>query len=202
LRELLHNEYRPVQIVFAGKAHPADDAGKHLIQQIYHIARDPAMGGRIAFVEDYDLQVARYLVQGVDLWLNTPRRPYEASGTSGQKAALNAIPNLSVLDGWWAEAYNGANGWAINPRHYDDPLAQDTADAQALYNLLEHEVVPLFYRRDADDVPRGWVRVMKEAIRTAVPIFCTRRMLKEYAERLYVPAARQAPEVEISEAGA
>jgi starch phosphorylase len=200
LRELLHNEYRPVQIVFAGKAHPADDAGKHLIQRIYHIARDPAMGGRIAFVEDYDLQVARYLVQGVDLWLNTPRRPYEASGTSGQKAALNAIPNLSVLDGWWAEAYNGANGWAINPSHYDDPVAQDMADAQALYNLLEHEVVPLFYRRDADDVPRGWVRVMKEAVRTAAPIFCTRRMLKEYAERFYVPAALQAPEVEIGAA--
>jgi starch phosphorylase len=102
-----------------------------------------------------------------------------------------------VLDGWWAEAYNGANGWVINPRHYEDPLAQDTADAQAFYNLLEHEVVPLFYKRDADDVPRGWVRVMKEAIRTAVPVFCTRRMLKEYAERLYVPAARQAPENEI-----
>jgi len=178
LKRLLHDRYRPVQFIFAGKAHPA-------------------VGGRIAFIEDYDLQVARYLVQGVDVWLNTPRRPYEASGTSGQKAAANGIPSLSVLDGWWAEGYNGANGWAIDPgQRYDDPAAQDAADAEALYHLLENEVVPLFYKRDADDVPRGWVRVMKEAIRTVVPVFCTRRMVKEYAERFYIPAARRAAEIE------
>ena len=191
LKRLLHDRYRPVQFIFAGKAHPADDEGKRLIQHIYNAARDPAMGGRIAFIDDYDLQVARYLVQGVDVWLNTPRRPHEASGTSGQKAAANGIPNLSVLDGWWAEGYNGANGWAIESKQAcDDPAAQDAVDAEELYRLLEDEVAPLFYKRDADDVPRGWVQVMKEAIRTAVPVFCTRRMVKEYTERFYVPAAR------------
>ncbi|MGD2104645.1 MAG: alpha-glucan family phosphorylase [Anaerolineae bacterium] len=196
LKRLLHDRYRPVQFVFSGKAHPADDAGKRLLQQIYNTAKDPSTGGRIAFVEDYDMQVARYLVQGVDVWLNTPRRPYEASGTSGQKAALNGIPNLSVLDGWWAEGYNGANGWAIaNGEQYDDRAAQDAADAEALYQLLEDEVVPLFYERDPDDVPRDWVQVMKEAIRTAVPVFCTRRMVKEYTEKFYVPAARRTGEM-------
>jgi len=195
LKRLLHDRYRPVQFIFAGKAHPADDGGKRLIQHVYNAAKDPAIGGRIAFIEDYDLQVARYLVQGVDVWLNTPRRPHEASGTSGQKAAANGIPNLSVLDGWWAEGYNGANGWAVAPgQQHDDPWAQDAADAEALYRLLETEVVPLFYKRDADDVPRGWVQVMKEAIRTAIPVFCTRRMVKEYTERFYVPAARRATE--------
>jgi len=197
LKRLLHDRYRPVQFIFAGKAHPADDGGKRLLQQIYNIAKDSAIGGRIAFIEDYDLQVARYLVQGVDVWLNTPRRPYEASGTSGQKAAINGIPNLSVLDGWWAEGYNGADGWAIDPRQqYDDPAAQDAADAEVLYRLLEDEVAPLFYERDADDVPRGWVRVMKEAIRTAIPAFSARRMVKEYTERFYVPAAGCAVGVE------
>jgi starch phosphorylase len=194
LRQLLHNEHRPVQFIFAGKAHPADDAGKRLIQHVYNAARDPAMGGRIAFIEDYDLQVARYMVQGVDVWLNNPRWPYEASGTSGQKAAVNGVPNLSILDGWWAEGYNGANGWAIDAgqAEFENDWARDAAEAEALYNLLEHEVVPLFYTQDADGVPRGWVRVMKEAIRTAAPVFCTRRMVKEYAERFYVPAARRA----------
>jgi starch phosphorylase len=199
LRRLLHDQYRPVQFVFAGKAHPADDAGKRLIQHVYNAARNPAMGGRIAFVEDYDMQVARYLVQGVDVWLNTPCRPREASGTSGQKAAVNGIPNLSVLDGWWAEGYSGTNGWAIDPgEQYDDPAAQDAADAEALYNLLESEVVPLFYKRDADDVPRGWVRMMKEAIRTAAPVFCTRRMVKEYAERFYIPTAERTGELQLT----
>ncbi len=191
LRRLLHDPYRPVQFVFAGKAHPADEEGKRLIQHVYNAARDPAMGGRIAFIEDYDLQVARYLVQGVDVWLNTPLPPHEASGTSGQKAAANGVPNLSVLDGWWAEGYNGANGWAIgSAQPYEDAGARDADDVESLYRLFEEEVVPLFYRRDADDMPRGWVRVMKEAIRSAAPIFCTRRMLKEYTERFYVPAAR------------
>lgn len=193
LRRLLHDPYRPVQFVFAGKAHPADDGGKRLIQHVFNAARDPSMGGRIAFIEDYDLQVARYLVQGVDVWLNTPLPPYEASGTSGQKAAANGVPNLSVLDGWWAEGYNGANGWAIGSAEpYEGTSTRDADDAESLYRLLEEEVVPLFYKRDADDVPRGWVRVMKEAIRSAVPVFCTRRMLKEYTERFYVPAARRA----------
>ncbi len=197
LKRMLHDRYRPVQFIFSGKAHPADDAGKRLLQEIYNTAKDPSTGGRIAFIEDYDLQVARYLVQGVDVWLNTPRRPHEASGTSGQKVALNGIPNLSVLDGWWAEGYNGANGWAISSDHrYEHPATQDTADAESLYDLLENEVVPLFYERDSDDVPRAWARVMKEAIRTAVPVFCTRRMVKEYTETFYVPSARRTEEME------
>jgi starch phosphorylase len=138
--------------------------------------------------------VARYLVQGVDVWLNNPRRPREASGTSGQKAAVNGVPNLSILDGWWAEGYNGANGWAISAgqESFENEWAQDAAEAAALYDLLENEVVPLFYKRDADDVPREWVHVMKEAIRTAAPAYCTRRMVKEYAEKYYVPAAERA----------
>jgi starch phosphorylase len=194
LKRLLHDQYRPVQFIFSGKAHPADDGGKHLIQHVYHAAKDPAMGGRIAFVDDYDMQVARYLVQGVDVWLNTPRRPYEASGTSGQKAAVNGVPNLSILDGWWAEGYNGANGWAIDAgqKEFENEWVQDAAEGEALYTLLENEVVPLFYQRDTDDVPRGWVQVMKEAIRTTAPVFCTRRMVKEYAESFYIPAAHKA----------
>ena len=197
LKRLLHDRYRPVQFIFSGKAHPADDESKRLLQQVYNLAKDPSTGGRIAFIEDYDMQVARYLVQGVDVWLNTPRRPHEASGTSGQKAALNGIPNLSVLDGWWAEGYNGANGWAITTgERREDPAAQDAAEAEALYQILEDEVTPLFYERDADDIPRDWVRVMKEAIRTAAPIFCTRRMVKEYTEKFYVPAARSMEELE------
>ncbi len=190
LKRIIHNLHRPVQFIFAGKAHPADEAGKLLIQQVYGMAKDPAMGGRIAFVEDYDMHVARYLVQGVDLWLNTPRRPYEASGTSGQKAAMNGVPSLSVLDGWWAEGYDGKNGWAIPPLEDGGQDAQDAHDAEFLYRLLEEEVVPLFYSRDADGVPRGWVEVMKEAIRIAAPSFCARRMVKEYTTRFYVPAAR------------
>ncbi len=195
LKRIIHDLYRPVQFIFAGKAHPADDAGKHLLQQVYTLAKDPAMGGRIAFVEDYDMHVARYLVQGVDVWLNTPRRPREASGTSGQKAAMNGVPNLSVLDGWWVEGYNGANGWAIQSLETGSEAEQDAHDAEALYRLLEEEVVPLFYQRDTDGVPRGWVRVMKEAIRTAAPRFCTRRMVREYAERFYIPAAQAAREL-------
>jgi starch phosphorylase len=197
LKRLLHNQRRPVQFIFAGKAHPADEGAKRLIQHVYHAAKDPAMGGRIAFVEDYDLQVARYLVQGVDVWLNTPRRPHEASGTSGQKTAINGIPNLSVLDGWWAEGYNGANGWSIDSvQQLDDPWAQDAADADKLYHLLEEQVVPLFYKRDAGDIPRGWVQVMKEAIRTSAPVFCTRRMVKEYTEKLYIPTMEHALKAE------
>jgi len=190
LKRIIHDPYRPVQFIFAGKAHPADEAGKHLIQQVYNLAKDPAMGGRIAFIENYDMHIARYLVQGVDVWLNTPRKPHEASGTSGQKAAINGVPNLSVLDGWWVEGYNGANGWAIEPLEEGDEAAQDTHDAEILYRLLEEEVVPLFYKPDSDGVPRGWIRVMKEAVRTAAPTFCTRRMVKEYTERFYIPAAR------------
>jgi glycogen phosphorylase len=188
LRAILLHSHRPVQLIFAGKAHPADDPGKMLIQQIYTHAKHHELGGRVAFVEDYDMHMARYLVQGVDVWLNNPRRPREASGTSGMKAAINGVPNLSVLDGWWVEGYNGGNGWAIGDDTVrDNEDEQDRADANSLYEQLEREIVPLFYDRDRDSIPRGWVQVMREAIRSSAPYFGTRRMLKEYATRLYVP---------------
>jgi starch phosphorylase len=186
LERIALDTHRPVQFVFAGKAHPEDDPGKQLIQSVYNMAKHHRLGGRVAFIEDYDMHMARYLVQGVDVWLNTPRRPREASGTSGQKATLNGIPNLSVLDGWWVEGYNGANGWAFGDGDESADLeAQDAIDADALYSLLEDEIIPLYYARDRDDIPRGWVAIMREAIRSNAPRFCTRRMLKEYAA-LYV----------------
>ncbi len=196
LKRLIHHRYRPVQIIFAGKAHPADDPGKRLLQEIYNWARSPEMGGRIAFVEDYDMHIARYLVQGVDVWLNTPRKPMEASGTSGMKAAFNGVLNLSVIDGWWAEAYNGRNGWAINPPgEYANEWEQDQADAEALYQVLEDEVIPLYYEQDRDGVPRGWVNMMKESIRTVGPQYSTRRMVKEYTKQYYVPTIRNTLEI-------
>ena len=189
LASILSAARRPVQIVFAGKAHPADDQGKHHLQQVYRRAADPAFGGRIAFVDDYDLHLAQYLVHGCDVWLNHPRKPMEASGTSGMKAAINGIPHLSIGDGWWAEGFNGANGWLIQGKaHGTDQEAVDAADAEALYALLEEQVIPTFYDRDAHDVPRAWLRVVKEAIRSTMPAYTTRRMMKQYAEELYLPA--------------
>jgi starch phosphorylase len=196
LKELLHAEGRPLQIVFSGKAHPADGGGKEYIQQVYQYTQDPEFGGRIAFLQDYDLHVARFLVQGVDVWLNNPRRPNEASGTSGMKAAMNGVPNLSVLDGWWPEAYHPAqdgrpaNGWAFGEVQYGDWNTQDEVDSQALYRLLEEQVVPLYYDRDSSGVPHGWAAVMKEAIRTSAAAFSMRRMVKEYVEQMYLPAMR------------
>lgn len=201
LKTLIHDRYRPVQFIFAGKAHPADDPGKLLLQGIYNIARSHEFGGRIAFVEDYDMHVSRYLVQGVDVWLNTPRKPMEASGTSGMKAAFNGVLNFSILDGWWAEAYNGRNGWIIeSEEQYEEEELQDQADSDAMYRLLEEQVVPLFYQRDRDEVPRGWVAMMKEAIRTIGPQFSTRRMVKEYTDKYYVPALRETLALEKSKA--
>lgn len=183
---------RPVQIVFAGKAHPADHPGKHHLQRIYGRAVDPEFGGRIAFVEDYDLHVAHFLVQGCDVWLNTPRRPFEASGTSGMKASINGALHVSTGDGWWAEGYTGSNGWLIDGGvTTDDPSAVDAADAEALYRLLEEEVVPAFYDRDVNKVPRRWLRMVKEAVRTTLPHFSARRMVTQYAEWIYSSAARQ-----------
>jgi starch phosphorylase len=193
LARLLNDQRRPVQIVFAGKAHPADEGGKHALQGIYRRALDPRYAGRIAFVEDYDLHVAHYLVQGCDVWLNNPRKPMEASGTSGMKAASNGVLNVSIGDGWWAEGFADGNGWMIDPGvQYDDQGQQDAADADALYRLLETEVVPAFYDRDAQDIPRRWVHMVKESIRTVAPHFSTRRMLKEYVERMYLPAFESA----------
>jgi starch phosphorylase len=194
LKRILHAERRPVQLVFAGKAHPADGGGKQFIQDVYQFAQDSELGGRVAFLEDYDMHMARFLVQGVDVWLNTPRRPNEASGTSGMKAAMNGVPNLSVLDGWWPEAYHpavgelAANGWAFGEIQYGDWDTQDEVDSQGLYRLLEDQVVPLYYDRDAFGIPKGWVQVMKEAIRTSVAHFSSRRMVKEYVEQMYLPA--------------
>jgi starch phosphorylase len=196
LKHILHDEWRPVQIIFAGKAHPADNPGKNLIHELYNFARDNNIGGRVAFIENYDIHVAKYFYRGVDIWLNNPRRPLEASGTSGQKAALNGVPHLSVLDGWWYEGYQGTNGWAIDPKVPEgiSDEEQDEADAAELYRVLEQEVVPLYFDRDSDGVPRGWVNVMKEAIRNAAPTYSARRMVKEYAERMYIPAMKAAAE--------
>jgi starch phosphorylase len=189
LRALLLDNRRPLQIIFAGKAHPADDPGKHLIQEVYNHAKSNWLGGRVAFVEDYNMHTARYLKQGVDVWLNTPRRPREASGTSGMKASLNGVPNFSVLDGWWVEAYNGANGWAIGTEEENpDNYLQDEADSRSIYETLENQIIPLYYTRDRDNVPRGWAEVMREAIRSNTPAFSMRRMLKEYTTELYINA--------------
>ena len=183
---------RPVQIIFAGKAHPLDHSGKGHLRNIFSRALDPAFGGRIAFVEDYDLHVAHFLVQGCDVWLNTPRKPFEASGTSGMKASINGVLHLSTGDGWWAEGHTGSNGWAIDGGVVsDDPVAVDAADAEALYELLEKQVVPTFYDRDSDRVPRRWLKMVKESIRTIMPRFSARRMVKQYVEQAYAPAASQ-----------
>jgi starch phosphorylase len=180
---------RPVQIVFAGKSHPADDIGKHHLQQVFKRAADPSFGGRIAFIDDYDLHVAHYLVHGCDVWLNNPRKPLEASGTSGMKAAINGVPNLSIGDGWWAEGYQQTNGWLIEGKtDSQDHAVVDAADAEAIYQLLEHEVVPKYYDHDAQGLSRAWLQVVKESIRTVVPAFSARRMVKQYVEEMYAPA--------------
>ena len=192
IRRLLQSAERPVQIIFAGKAHPADEPGKALIQQVYRLSRQPGFAGHVVFLEDYDMDMARKLVSGVDLWLNNPIRPHEASGTSGEKASLNGAPNCSILDGWWVEGYNGKNGWAFGEqREYQNAELQAEADALALYAVLEQEIVPLFFERDAQGLPTRWLRVMKESIRTIAPEFSMARMVKEYTDRLYVPGERQ-----------
>ena len=186
LRRILLDQWKPVQIIFAGKAHPADHPGRHLIHDVYQYAKDHGFGGRIAFVEDYDMHVSKFLVQGVDVWLNNPRPPLEASGTSGQKAALNGVLNISTLDGWWKEGYDGANGWAIplQPESLSEE-EQDNVEAEALYTLLENEVIPLFYSRDADGIPHGWIKMMKHSIHTLAPCFNSKRMVKEYVREAY-----------------
>ena len=192
LISILNAARRPVQIVFAGKAHPADETGKHHLQQVYRRAIDPIFGGRIAFVDDYDLHVAHFLVQGCDVWLNTPRKPLEASGTSGMKASINGVPHLSIGDGWWAEGYTGENGWLIEGASQgQDPDSVDRSDAEALYHLLETQIVPTFYDRDADGIPRRWLAIVREAIRSVTPRFSARRMVKQYAEEMYGPAMQQ-----------
>jgi len=183
LKKLVGDRYRPLQIIFAGKAHPADDPGKLILQQVYNLARNPALQGRVAVVEGYDEQLAQYLVHGVDVWLNNPLPPLEACGTSGMKAALNGVPSLSIADGWWLEGFKGTNGWSFG----DGERSGDrtTADARELYDLLEKEVIPLYYQQGEDSLPAGWVKLMKEAIKSAAAPFSARRMVKEYADKFY-----------------
>jgi starch phosphorylase len=190
LARILTAPNRPVQIVFAGKAHPADDPAKHHLQQVFRRALDPMYAGRIAFIDDYDLHVAHCLVGGCDVWLNNPRKPLEASGTSGMKASLNGVPHLSVGDGWWAEGFNGRNGWLIESKAAeDDHAATDAADAESLYQILEQQVVPTFYERDERLIPHRWIEVVREAMRSNLPRFSARRMLKQYTNEMYTPAA-------------
>jgi len=193
LANILNNESRPVQVIFAGKAHPRDHAGKEFIQEIFRLTQQEHLHRRLVFIENYDMCVARYLVQGVDIWLNNPLRPLEASGTSGMKAVANGALNLSVLDGWWDEAYQLNVGWAIgHGEEYEDQAYQDQVEANAIYNILEKEAVPLFYDRGVDGLPRGWIARMKNALRLLCPQFNTHRMVQEYAERFYLSAhARQ-----------
>jgi starch phosphorylase len=183
LQRVLVNPWRPVQIVFAGKAHPGDEPGKQVLQRVYNHTREARFEGRIAFIEDYDMHVAHRLAQGVDLWLNVPRPPLEACGTSGMKAALNGVPQLSTLDGWWAEGYDGSNGWAIRD-------GDDAAQAEQLYQLLEAEIVPRFYDRDAHGIPRTWLEPMKRALRAAGARFTAQRMVRQYVSEYYLPAMR------------
>jgi starch phosphorylase len=186
LRRLLVNPWRPVQIIFAGKAHPADQPGKEVLQRVYQFTRQPQFEGRVAFIEDYEMHVAHVLVQGVDVWLNLPRVPLEASGTSGMKAALNGIPQISTLDGWWAEGYDGSNGWAIPQAGADDD--SDASDAECFYALLEKQVIPLYYERDERGIPTGWVDRMRNAMRMAGSSFTARRMVCQYVDQYYLHA--------------
>ena len=186
LLRLINDAERPVQLVFAGKAHPQDQEAKFILQQVAQWKYDPLVRNRAVFLQDYDQEIARQLVQSVDVWLNVPRRPLEASGTSGEKVAMNGGLNLSILDGWWFEACDGTNGFAIGGTDAGDENAEvDAADAESLYRMLEEEVVPRYYERDAEGLPREWIAMMKRSIQTLVPEFNSDRMVAEYAERIY-----------------
>ena len=187
LKRIIDNSKYPIQFLFAGKAHPADSEGKELIKQIVHFARDAGVRRKVVFIENYDMNVARYLVQGVDVWLNTPRRPYEASGTSGMKAACNGVLNCSVLDGWWVEGYAADLGWAIgHGETYADASYQDHIESLALYDLLEKQIMPLFYQRGVDNIPHEWIARMKNCMGKLGPVFNTNRMVRDYAEKFYI----------------
>jgi starch phosphorylase len=190
LAAMVNDPKRPVQFVFAGKAHPKDGAGKDVLRQVAELMRHPRFADRFIFIEDYDINVGRHLVQGVDVWLNTPRRPLEASGTSGQKVLLNGGLNLSTLDGWWAEAFDGLNGFGIGGgRTHTDADIHDARDSAALYRVLLDEVIPLYYERDPDGLPRGWIKRMKRTIRTLGWRFNADRMVMDYTLKCYIPAA-------------
>ncbi|MCD6347964.1 MAG: alpha-glucan family phosphorylase, partial [Bacteroidales bacterium] len=186
LAAIVNNPDRPVQFLFAGKAHPRDKAGQDLIKYIIEISRRPEFVGRIAFIENYDMTVARQLVQGVDIWLNTPTRPLEASGTSGMKAAMNGAMNFSVLDGWWCEGYREGAGWSLpEEKIYEDQDFQDELDATTLYNILEQDIVTLYYERDEEGIPAGWVNHIKNTIAQVAPNFTTKRMIDDYSSKFY-----------------
>jgi len=190
LLNLINDAKRPVQFVFAGKAHPQDQGAKQILQQLALWKLDPQVVNRTVFLQDYDQEIARKMVQGVDVWLNVPRRPLEASGTSGEKVAMNGGLNFSILDGWWPEGYDGTNGWAIGDMHVEgENHEEDTRDAESLYALLEKQVVPAYYERDEGNIPRRWVGMMKRAIETLVPAFNSDRMVQEYAQKIYTGAA-------------
>lgn len=189
LKKILLDKERPVQIIISGKAHPQDNIGKELIKYVVQITRDPELKGKVVFVEDYDMNVAHYMVQGCDVWLNLPRRPLEASGTSGMKAAVNGVLNISVLDGWWCEAYNGENGWAVGGgEEYTDYNLQDEIESRILYDILEKEVIPLFYTRGTDGLPRGWIKKMKECMMSIGPRFNSNRLIEDYTRMFYLKA--------------
>jgi starch phosphorylase len=190
LKRLLNDRWRPIQIIFADKAHPSDDPGKRMLQRVFGFAERPELAGRVAFVEDYGERLAQYMVHGVDVWLNNPLPPLEASGTSGMKASANGVPHLSILDGWWMEGYDGKNGWAFGGNHITGD--RDAADAQAVYDLLEKKVIPLYYDVSGDGVPHGWVRIMKSAMKSVGPRFSARRMAKEYISKFYSRALKKA----------
>jgi starch phosphorylase len=190
LYELVSDPERPIQLIFSGKAHPADEPGKQLIKKIANLRHDPRLAPRVAFIEDYDINVCRHMIQGVDVWLNNPRRPLEASGTSGEKAVLNGGLNLSVLDGWWAEAYDGSNGFAIGKgtSHVSYEI-NDRRDAADLYRVLREQVIPLYYDRDIDGLPRHWIKRMMNSISSLAWRFSAHRMVMDYVQRAYLPAA-------------
>jgi starch phosphorylase len=189
LAKLLSNTEKPIQIIFSGKAHPKDTEGKDIIRQIVQFTGQSDIKRRIIFLENYDMDIARFLVRGVDVWLNNPRRPMEASGTSGMKAAVNGVLNMSTSDGWWCEGYTEDGGWIIGSKeNYEDLDYQDVVESQAIYDMLENEVIPLYYSRSADNLPRAWIRRVKNSIKWIAPRFNTHRMVAEYTERFYCPA--------------
>lgn len=201
LNDILSNKDRPVQIIFAGKAHPTDEEGKGLIRHIFRHASDERLRHKIVFLEDYDIHMARLLVQGADVWLNTPRRPFEACGTSGMKAAVNGVLNVSILDGWWCEGYSEQRGWRIGKgEDYEDHADSDLIDSQALYNVLENEVIPCFYDREGGSVPLHWVKMMKNSMKMILSDFSSLRMVEEYEKRFYRPAAERFDELLINDA--
>src|SRR5207245_10114039 len=190
--KLVRDKHRPIQFIFAGKAHPRDDEGKRFIQHIIHLSEHSELKGYLVFIENYDVHVGRQMVSGCDVWLNNPRKPLEASGTSGMKASLNGVPHFSIGDGWWAEGYTGENGWLIDAASAGDQEAQDAADAARIYDILERQIVPTFYDHE-NGIPRRWLAIVRNAIATVAARFSARRMVKEYVDTMYAPAIRSPP---------